>query len=199
VISTFALALALAAPAHAAVSDALAAGSVGKAALKDGAVTTRKLRDGVVTARKLRDDAVTSRKIRNGTVQPVDLAASARPRLPAMIATMDAGGRELLPEWSTVLTTTLPRGTWHVMGKGVMFAWNAEVTCDAVAGASNILDRTTLAVPGGSTQMTSPMALLGWVTVTQPTSLSLKCHRNDVGTLARVYDTKLSAVQVGTG
>ncbi len=148
--------------------------------------------------------AVTSRKIRDGAVQLIDLAASARPGLPTMVGTMNAGGREILPDWSTLLTTTLPPGTWQVMGKGIMFAWEAEVTCDVVSGTSNILDRTTLTVrtdsgPGSNTRVTSPMALLGWVTVTQPTPLGLKCHRNDFGTLARVYDTKLAAVQVDNG
>jgi hypothetical protein len=45
--------------------------------------------------------------------------------------------------------------------------------------------------------VTSPMALLGWVTLPAPTQLTLRCHRDDFGSRARVYDTKLSAIQVG--
>jgi hypothetical protein len=140
-ISTVALAVALAGPAHAAVSAVLADGSVGTAALMDGAVTTPKLHEAAVTTRKLSDGAATSRKIQDGAVRLADLAPTARPKLPTMVGTMNAGGLDVWPEWVTVLRTTLPPGTWHVMAKGVMLAREAEITCDVVSGPSNILDR----------------------------------------------------------
>lgn len=76
IVACIALAIALGGTGYAATQ--LPPKSVGQAQLRNGAVGNLQIRDGAITKSKLRADAVSSAAIRDGSIQAVDVAASAR-------------------------------------------------------------------------------------------------------------------------
>jgi len=75
-VALLALTVALGGTGYAATQ--LPAKSVGQKQLRNGAVGNLQIRDAAITAGKLHTGAVTSRAVTDGSLQPKDLAASAR-------------------------------------------------------------------------------------------------------------------------
>jgi hypothetical protein len=202
-VACLALVVASAQPVSAAVSALVPTNSVGTAQLKDGAVTTPKLHDGAVTARKIALGTVTGARIANGTVGLVDLAASAQPKPPKVLSA--AGDVVDLPGTgtpATLLTISLPAGTWLLVGKTVATLTSNQsggetIGCHLFA-ADDLLDFSDLySFPGASNAFSDgAIPLQAVVTLGVPTDVTLRCFESNDDKNGSVRASKLAAIQV---